>query len=129
MQTHPQAARRRRSARNHASGVKAEALARSAIEGDGWTVRGARVRTKAGEIDLLAEKGGLLAVIEVKSRPTLRDAALSLSLRQRRRLIAAAEIVVAEHPDWSHAGVRFDLVVVDTSGAVRRIADAFREGD
>ena len=34
-----------------------------------------RARTPAGELDLVAEKDGLLAFIEVKSRPSLREAA------------------------------------------------------
>jgi putative endonuclease len=79
-----------------------------------------------GEIDLVAEKDGLLAIVEVKSRPTLADAAAALTTRQRARLIAAAEILLAEHPDWGANGVRFDVMVVDGAGAVRRIADAFR---
>lgn len=119
----------RRAERSHRTGVRAEALARSAVEQDGWQVRASRLRTAAGEIDLLAEKQGLLACIEVKARTTLRDAAAALGPRQRRRLLAAAEIVLAEHPEWSSAGLRFDLILVDGAGAVRRIADAFREGD
>ena len=43
-----------------------------------------------------------------------------------RRFVAAAEIVLAEHPEWARAGMRFDLMVVDAAGTVRRIADAFR---
>ncbi len=118
--------RERRGSRAHALGVDAEAAACAALERDGWTVRARRLRTKAGEIDLVAEKEGLLAVVEVKARPTLSDAAVALSARQRRRLIAAAEIALAEHPDWGAAGVRFDVLLVDVSGSVRRIADAFR---
>ena len=75
---------------------------------------------------MIAEKDGLLAVVEVKARPTLSEAAGALPARQRKRLIAAAEIVLAEHPDWGAAGVRFDVLLVDAAGNVRRIADAFR---
>lgn len=85
-----------------------------------------RLRTKAGEIDLVAERGGLLAIVEVKARPTLAGAAGSLGLKQRARLLAAAEIALAEHPDWGKNGVRFDVLLVDAAGSVRRIEDAFR---
>lgn len=85
-----------------------------------------RLRTEAGEIDVVADRDGLLAFIEVKARPRLADAAFSLAPRQRARLLAAAEIALAMHPDWGHAGIRFDLLVVDGKGRVRRIADAFR---
>ncbi len=108
-------------------GIAAETAACAALRRDGWTVLGQRLRTEAGEIDAVAEKDGLLAIIEVKSRPTLADAAAALSSRQRARLLGAAEIVLAAHPAWGANGVRFDLLLVDAGGAVRRIADAFRQ--
>jgi putative endonuclease len=118
--------RKRRGARAYALGVDAEDAACAALARDGWTVLARRLRSAAGEIDAVAEKDGLLAIIEVKARPTLADAAVSLSARQRARLLAAAEILLAEHSDWGRAGVRFDVLLVDAAGAVRRIADAFR---
>jgi putative endonuclease len=118
--------RRKRGSHAHALGVDAEAAACAALERDGWEVRARHLRTQAGEVDMIAEKDGLLAVVEVKARPILSEAAGALSARQRKRLIAAAEIVLAEHPDWGAAGVRFDVLLVDAAGNVRRIADAFR---
>ena len=111
---------------NQAAGVAAEAIAAAALEADGWVVLGRRLRTAAGEVDLVAERDGLLAVVEVKRRARLADAARALGPRQQARLIAAAEILLADHPDWGRAGVRFDVLLVDARGAVRRIADAFR---
>lgn len=107
-------------------GVSAEAAASTALEAAGWIIRARRHRTPAGEIDLIAERAGLLAFIEVKARPTLAGAAWSLGPKQRARLLAAAEIVIAEHPDWGPAGIRFDVLLVDATGAIRRIEDAFR---
>lgn len=119
-------AKEQRGSRAHALGMSAETAACAALERDGWTVLARRFRTKAGEVDAIAERDGLLAIIEVKARPTLSVAAGALPARQRKRLIGAAEIIMAEHPDWGAAGVRFDVLVVDAAGAVRRIADAFR---
>ena len=107
-------------------GVSAEDAASDTLQRDGWTVLARRLLTKAGEIDLVAERDGLLAFVEVKARPTLAGAAWSLGARQRGRLLAAAEIALAEHPEWGRAGVRFDVLLVDAAGAVRRIEDAFR---
>jgi putative endonuclease len=121
--------RQQRGRRAQARGVMAEAAASAALEGDGWVVLERRLRTDAGEVDMLAERDGMLAIVEVKARPTLADAAGAVSPRQRARLLAAAEIVLAEHPEWGAAGVRFDVLVVDATGRVRRIADAFRLGD
>ena len=83
-------------------------------------------RTEAGEINLVAEREGLLAFIEVKARPSLAEAASALGPRQRARLIAAAGCWLAENPGRGAAGVRFDVLLVAADGAVRRIADAFR---
>ena len=116
----------RKARRSYTLGVRAEATVRATLERDGWAVLGHRVRTAAGEVDLVAEKAGVLAIIEVKARPTLADAAAALLPRQRTRLLGAAEILLAEHPDWGAGGVRFDVLVVDAAGEVRRIADAFR---
>jgi putative endonuclease len=124
--------RKQRGGRAYALGVTAEDAACAALARDGWTVLGRRLRTPAGEVDVVAGKDGLLAIIEVKARPTLSGAALSLSARQQARLMAAAEILMALHPEWAQAGwgaqgVRFDVLLVDAAGAVRRIADAFRQ--
>jgi len=118
--------RRQRGSQAHRRGIDAEAAACAALVQDGWTILARRLRTAAGELDLVAEKSGLLAIVEVKARARLADAAYALTLRQQRRLIAAADAVLAEHPDWGADGVRFDLMLVDQAGRVRRIADAFR---
>ncbi len=112
--------------RAYRRGVDAEAAACRALARDGWTILARRLRTEAGEIDVVATKQDLLAIVEVKARPTLAEAAFSLGARQKARLLAAAEIALAEHPDWAREGMRFDLMVVDAGGSVRRIADAFR---
>jgi putative endonuclease len=122
-------ARSRRGRAAHAAGIAAEDAACAALTGDGWTIRARRLRTKAGEVDAVAEKSGILSISEVKSRPTLAEAAVALTVRQQARLIGACEIILGEHPDWGINGVRFDVLVVDQAGRVRRIADAFRLGD
>jgi putative endonuclease len=111
---------------SQAGGIAAEAAAAAALEADGWTILARRLRTPEGEIDLVAECRGLLAFVEVKSRPRLSDAAYALSPRQRARLLRAGAVALAENPGWGREGVRFDVLLVDAEGAVRRIADAFR---
>lgn len=119
-------ARRQRGRIAHARGLFAEDAACAALVRDGWTVLARRLRTEAGEIDVVAEREGLLAIVEVKARPRLADAAAALAPRQRARLLAAADIVLAANPGWGSSGVRFDVLLVDAAGRVRRIADAFR---
>ncbi len=101
-------------------------MAEAALAASGWVVLARRVRTAAGEIDLVAEQEGLLAFIEVKARPSLTEAAGALGPRQRERLLRAGECWLAANPGRGVAGVRFDLLLVAADGTVRRIADAFR---
>lgn len=113
----------------HAIGIAAEDAACAALTADGWTILARRLRTEAGEVDAVAEKDGLLAIIEVKCRPSLAQAATALTARQRVRLIGACDLILARNPGWGRNGVRFDAIMVDSAGRVRRIADAFRMGD
>ena len=106
-------------------GQDAEARAAAALEARGWAVLARRVRTPSGELDLVAEREGLLAFVEVKARPNLAEAAFSLSGRQQARIMAAAEAWLAAHPGHGAAGMRFDVILVAPEG-LRRIADAFR---
>ncbi len=124
--------RARRGAAAWQAGLEAEEAACLALRRDGWTILMRRARTPAGEIDIVAERrppdgGSLLAFIEVKARPALRQAAAALSPRQQARLLDAAEILLGRHPGWMADGIRFDLLLVDPAGTVRRIADAFRQ--
>lgn len=68
--------------------------------------------TGAGEIDIVARRGGTLAFIEVKARPTRAEAAVAVSARQRRRLIRAAAGFVARRPDLAGCLMRFDAMLV-----------------
>ena len=108
------------------SGVQAESLACAALVAEGWTVLGRRLRTPAGEVDAAVQRDGLVAFIEVKRRATLADAAAALTPRQQRRLLEAGAVLLGQNPGWGQAGVRFDVILVDPEGGLRRITDAFR---
>jgi putative endonuclease len=123
----PDFIRQRRGARADRTGRSAEAAAREALAAEGWQVLAERHRTPAGELDLIAEKDGLLAFIEVKARPSWREAAFALAPRQQARLMAAAEIWLAHHPGHGSRGIRFDVLLVAADGSVKRIIDALRE--
>ena len=77
----------------------------------GWRILATRVRTPAGEVDIVARRGALVAFIEVKHRAT--DAALDLALDERRlaRVAAAAEILA---PRFAEPGddIRIDAILV-----------------
>ncbi|MDO9498808.1 MAG: YraN family protein [Falsiroseomonas sp.] len=113
---------------SEARGRQAEAAAEAALALDGFATLARRVRTGAGEIDLVVERAGLLVFVEVKARATLTDAAFALGPRQQGRLMEAAEAWMAANPGHGAEGVRFDVLLVDGQGRVRRVVDAFRAG-
>ncbi|MDI4656581.1 YraN family protein [Xanthobacter autotrophicus] len=119
----PAATRRRRAA--HARGLAAEERAATLLGAHGFEIVARRVRTKAGEIDLIARQGDLLVFCEVKLRADLSDAAFSLLPRQRRRIAAAAEAFLADHPELSRLNMRFDAVLLARSGAAEHLPGAF----
>ena len=78
----------------------------------GWRIVARGWRCPSGEIDILARRGKVLAVIEVKSRGEVATAALALAPRQRRRITRAAEAFLLSRPDLAGLDMRFDLMLV-----------------
>ncbi len=90
----------------------AETLCIGALRLRGYRILARRIRYPVGEIDIVAKRGGTLAVIEVKARSRLDDAAEAISGRQRRRIARAAEWLLAERPDLAGLTIRFDVMLV-----------------
>ncbi|MFS8036042.1 YraN family protein [Xanthobacter sp. AM11] len=109
----------------HARGLAAEARAAALLTALGFAVLAQRVRTPAGEIDLIVRRDDLLVFCEVKLRADLAGAAFSLQPRQRRRIAAAAEAFLAAHPELCHLDMRFDVVLLARTGAAEHLAGAF----
>ena len=92
-------------------GREGEAEAAMWLTQQGWRVIAERVRTRAGEIDLIARRPGLVAFVEVKWRG--RSAALADAIDERRlaRVAAAVECV---WQDYATAGedIRIDVILL-----------------
>lgn len=89
------ARRRERGRQAHAAGHRGEWLAALWLMLKGYQILGFRVRTPFGEVDLLARRGCILAVVEVKRRPTLDEALAAVTPEQAERLAAAARALAA----------------------------------
>ena len=109
-QTRQAVRRRRQRAQRH--GRLAEWLCLWHLRLRGWRIVAHRWRCPSGEIDILARRGGVLAVIEVKSRGEMDVAAAALPPRQRRRIARAAEAFLLSRPDLAGLDVRFDVMLV-----------------
>lgn len=100
-------------------GRSAEERAARFLEAQGLTILLRNFRRRAGEIDIVARDGATLAIVEVRARAT-RDyggAAASVDLRKQRRLIRAAHLLLAAHPEWRNMPARFDVVIEQGTGA------------
>ncbi|MDZ4275424.1 MAG: YraN family protein [Erythrobacter sp.] len=92
-------------------GREGEAEAAMWLAQKGWRIIAERVKTKAGEIDLIARKSGLVAFVEVKWRA--RSAALADAIDERRlaRVAKAAEIVAHEYATDGE-DIRIDVILL-----------------
>ena len=106
-------------------GLAAAAAAAALFEAEGFVILERRARTPRGEIDLVARRGNLVVFIEVKARASLRFAAESILLRQRRRIVGAAEIYLARHAELAGLDVRLDVVLVAPDGPPLHLPGAF----
>ena len=107
-------------------GVEAESRVADLYRSAGFKIVGARVRTSAGEIDLVAEHAGTVVFVEVKRRKTLDGAAEAVSRRQQHRIVRAAMVWIADNADFAGHDMRFDVVLLAPAGQRRHIVDAFQ---
>jgi putative endonuclease len=92
-------------------GLAAEMRAIKHYEVRGFTLLKHRYKTKSGEIDAVLYNEKTLIFLEVKARKTFNEGAESITPRQQLRLIATAEIFLAEHPEYSDKEMRFDIAI------------------
>jgi putative endonuclease len=92
-------------------GREAEAQAAMWLAQQGWRIVAERVKTKAGEIDLIAKRPGLVAFVEVKWRA--RAASLGDAIDERRltRVARAAEVIAHEYATDGE-DIRIDVILL-----------------
>ncbi|MBS3649087.1 YraN family protein [Pseudaminobacter sp. 19-2017] len=93
-------------------GHRGEWLASLLLLTKGFRVVERRYRTPLGEIDLIARRGGLVLIVEVKARPTLMAAMEAISRQSERRIEGAADLWLARQHDYGRLSVRFDMIAV-----------------
>jgi putative endonuclease len=107
-------------------GQEAESDAAAMLAGQGYQILSRRFRSPAGEIDLVASKGGHVAFVEVKARRNLADAAWSVTPRQQRRIADAAGYWLQSFPEYLNCDMSFDAVLIAPRQQPEYISDAFR---
>ncbi|WP_295920846.1 YraN family protein [uncultured Xanthomonas sp.] len=113
-------------------GNAVEAAARAELERAGLRLIAANVAFRGGELDLVMQQAQSLVFVEVRYRRSsaFGGGAASVDLRKRRRLLLAAHLFLAAHPQYANWPCRFD--VVEAEGDPPRLTwlrDAFRAED
>ncbi|MGB5094037.1 MAG: YraN family protein [Parvibaculum sp.] len=122
----PPRGRQTRGQQAHRLGHRAEWLACLWLLLKGYRIRARRYKTHAGEIDIIASRGGLIAFVEVKARPDHHAALEALSPRQQQRLLRAAALYMATRRADADLIWRFDMILITPWRWPRHIADAWR---
>ena len=91
----------------------------------GYRLVARRFKTKAGEIDLIARKGDLVIMVEVKARPTVQAAVDAVSHSAKRRINNAADLWHSQQTDAAQLSIRFDIMAVCPGKWPVHLADAF----
>ena len=112
--------------RDHVLGRAGERAAKRWLIRRGWRILATGWRGAGGEIDIVAERRGILAACEVKTRTHHDPHSPPIRPAQRERLARAALAYVGRHPVFAGHAIRPDLIVVIPRGAgwdITRIED------
>ncbi|KQN92779.1 hypothetical protein ASE95_09005 [Sphingomonas sp. Leaf231] len=106
------------------AGRRGERLAAWWLRLKGWQILDRRVRTPAGEVDLVARRGALIAFVEVKTRRTPAELDHAIDQRRLARVAAAAEVLM---PRYATAGedIRVDVILLAPGTRPRHIENAW----
>ena len=120
-------------------GAMIEAAARAYLLQSGLREVAANANYRIGELDLVmldesGRDGATLVFVEVRYRRDARygGGAASVDFNKRRKLVRAAQLVLASHREFANAACRFDVVEADGDPDAPRLnwlRDAFRVDD
>ncbi|WP_370173722.1 YraN family protein [Sphingobium abikonense] len=93
----------------------------------GWQIVGRRMRTRAGEVDIVARRGAMLSFVEVKARANAAELDLAIDERRLARVAAAAEIL---WHDLAKPGddMRIDVILLAPGRPPRHLANVWHGG-
>ena len=108
-----------------ASGRAAENDAARWLEGQGWKTLAKRVKTRAGEIDLVMREGETLVFVEVKYRRRASDLDTAIDEFRLSRVAAAVEIAAPDFVDGA-TDLRIDVLLMAPGAEPRHIVNAWQ---
>lgn len=106
-------------------GLRAETLAAWWLRLKFYRILARNFSGGGAEVDLIAQRGAVLAFVEVKARNRRDEALLAIDARKAARISRAARAFVAMHPGLSGCVLRGDAMLMAPWRAPRHIAAAF----
>jgi putative endonuclease len=107
-------------------GRRGEALAALYLQAQLYRIVERRFKTPVGEIDLIAQRFGVTAFVEVKARGRIEGVGEALGKVNQRRLIRAAEYYLSRHPRLAATPLRFDVIFLAPGLWPRHFKNAFQ---
>jgi putative endonuclease len=107
-------------------GVRGEEAAAGWLAQQGYDILARNFRTRGGEIDIVAQREGVLVFFEVKSWRSYGAADLEYSIAgvKQRRIASAARFFLSRRPALADRALRFDVLLV-AGGRIEHIENAF----
>ena len=93
-------------------GRKGETLAVLLLMLKGYRIVARRFKTKLGEVDIIARRGNIAAMVEVKARASLIEAMDAVDSSAMRRIEAAGDLWLAKQRDFARLNIRYDLIAI-----------------
>jgi putative endonuclease len=95
-------------------GKRGEEKAAAALEDAGMKIIARNIRSKFGEIDIVAIDGNTIVFIEVKAWAAfgMEDLQYSIDERKQQKIIKTANYFLSENRKYSNMAIRFDVVFV-----------------
>ena len=107
------------------SGRQGETRAAMWLTAKGWRILDQRVKTAAGEIDLVAKRARVVAFVEVKWRKRKADLDHAIDEFRLSRVAAAAEAVAHRYATEGE-DIRIDVILLAPASLPRHIANAWQ---
>lgn len=111
------------------SGRKGEERAAAFLQAAGMPIIARNVRSKDGEIDIIAQDGEVIVFAEVKtwSSYSFENIEYSINKQKQYRIIQTAKHFLDANRDYSNMSIRFDVVFISPN-SITHLKSAFIEG-
>ena len=109
---------------NYEKGISAESKAVELLESEGYIVLGRRIRTKYGELDIVAKRGFDVVAVEVKQRKNMADSLECISAKQKSRISNAFLSIISQRNEVFE-NYRIDVICLDSLGQIEHLENAF----